>query len=873
MLSFPLAAVFGLALLAGDANAQTGSPPPGRDTALYSADRPVDFLHLDLDLRFTSEGIEQRRCAGRATYTLRPRAPRVDSVRLDAADLKIREIRLQGREEPLNFSYDDRVATVALPATLTPETTFKLEVDYEIVEPSEGMYFILPNASRPDRPVAVYTMGEPLEARHWLPTHDWPNERFTTDMRITVPEGLTAVANGELVSRREREDGGATFHYRHDVPTDPHLLGLAVGDFVEVPSQWRGKSTTVWTQPGLEEAAAYTFRRVPEMLDFYEDLLGVEYPYPSYIHATIPHHHHGGMEHAGFSFMDPKFMATSDDGDWPLETTESIYISHMLAHQWFAGIVNYRSVSEAWLNEGFAILLDSLWTSHTDSPHRFACKMWDSAKHVSAFDTSEDGQPMVNRHIAHPGDIYLLDGSKVYYKGGWVLNMLRHQLGDELFWRAVGEYLRRHEGDAVGTPELRRVLEDVSGRDFEQFFAQWVYGHGVPRLSVDYAWDLERKQVTVTVTQTQKIDAATLAFMFPLDLWFEIDGKIVRKTVDVRDPRQEFRFKFASEPTQFCVDPEGGLLKTLAVHAPRGVLLRQAEFGPTALARLMAVESLAGESNSDVLAVLERVLKDEQQFWMVRKAAAEGLGRQQNDEALAILLRAHDGPIEHPRARAAVVSALGRYFASAPAHEAVLAEAERGDSLEVEMAVAPSLGNLRGGPDLTERGRKTLEAYIKEPSRRAVRERAFGALTELGDARAARTLWAAAQPGADPDDRPHAIRALGRLGRSQPRSAAIYRALVQWLDDPDDEAQAAAAGALGAWGDAAAIDDLVRLRDSTRQKPVRDAASGALAALRRPREPERSLDAVLRRMEAVEAQNRALQSKLDALLKKLEAID
>lgn len=865
------------ALTAGLSTALAGAmaqPPSGRDTALYSADRPIDFLHLDLDLRFTAEGIAQRRCEGRAHYRLRPRAPSVESVRLDARDLKIIGVELPGERAPHDgaptFSYDDQILTVELPEPRTPDSTFELAVRYEIVEPAEGMYFVLPNATRPRRPVAVYTMGEPLEARAWMPTHDWPNERFTCEMRITVPEGLTAIANGELLGRRPRRDGRTTFHYRHDVPTDPHLLGMAVGQFVEVPSQWRGRSTSVWTQPGLERAAAYTFRRVPEILDFYEGLLGVEYPYEAYPHATIPAHHHGGMEHAGFSFMDPKFMAESDEGDWPLEMTESIYISHMLAHQWFAGIVNYRSVSEAWLNEGFAILLDSLWTSHTDSPHRFACKMWDSAKHVAAFDTSESGQPLVNRQVAHPGDIYHVDGSKVYYKGGWVLNMLRHQLGDELFWKAVREYLRRHAGDSVATPDLRRVLEDVSGRDFEQFFQQWVYGRGVPRLSVEYRWDLPGRQALVTIAQTQKIDAETPAFVFPLDLWFEIEGEPIRKTVDVRDPRQEFRFKFSAEPSGFCVDPEGGLLKTLQVRMPRSLLARQAVSGPTALARLMAVEQLAGQPQAENLRLLDRIVADEDQFWMVRKAAAAGLGRQQTDAALAVLLRVGGQNIENDRVRAAVVEALAHYSASPRAHQALLAAAEPGDSLEVEMALAAALGRMRGGPDLVDRSRRVLLDYLATGSRRAVRERAFGSLAELADPEAARAVWRAAQPGADPDSRPHAIRALGRSNAAGVPRERTFAALVAWLDDPDAEAQAAAATALGDWGDVEAIGHLVRLRDSARSKAVRDAAGGALTSLRRPRDPERSLDAVIRRIEALEQQNRTLEAGLERLLRRLE---
>lgn len=866
------AALVGGCLLGGSPSA-VAQPPDGsgRDTALYSADRPVDFIHMDLSLVMSADDVAARRCRGRVVYTLRPRAPRVRHVRLDAADMRIESVELPGRDAKPTFSYDDQVLTVELPEPLGPETTFQLAVAYRLVDPKAGMYFVLPTTARPQRGPVVYTMGEPLEARHWFPTHDWPNERWTCDLRFTVPAEYTAVANGVLQSKQPADDGKSlTFHYRHDVPTDPHLLGMAVGKLVELRSEWRGRPLLVFTQPGSEAAAAHTFRRVGEILEFYQQLLGVEYPYPGYTHVTIPDHHHGGMEHAGFSFMDPKFMAESDDGDWPLEMTESIYVSHMLAHQWFGGLVNYRSISEAWLNEGFAILLDSLWTSHTDGPNRFACKMWEMGQGVAATDSSESGQPMVNRKLARPGDVYLFDGSKVYFKGGWVLNMLRHQLGDELFWKSVAEYLRRHTGQGVATADLRSVLEETSGRDLEQFFAQWVFGRGVPRLEVDYSWSLESKQITLVVRQTQKFDSETPAFAFPLDVYYRAAGEDQRRTVEIRDARHEFRFPAATDPELFCVDPDGGLLKTLTVKIPDAMLRRQAEHGPTALARLMSVTDLAQKADAETIELLKRVVCREDEFWMVRAAAARGLGAQQTPEALAALLEAHTAAVAAPRARSALVEALGRYRHSAAAHTAVLDVAQREPGLYVEIDAVSALGRMRGERDLVERSAKWLRGLVQGPARRAVRQRAVPALAALDDPEANEKLWELAQPGADPEVRANAIATLGRISLKRERTLPT---LTAWLDEPDPEIQAASAGALGSLGDPRSVSDLVRLRDSARSAHVRDAASGALAALRRAPPAEESRGALIERLQGIEEKNQALEKQLEAILKRLGGPD
>ena len=138
-----------LAALSAAARGQPAPPGAGRDSAHYTADRPVDFVHMRLELTFTPDGLRARACDGRVEYTLRPRATPVRTVRLDAAGLRISAVELPASDTPPQFASDDRALTVQLPKPVGRGETVKLAVRYRIAEPARGMHFVLPSASRP----------------------------------------------------------------------------------------------------------------------------------------------------------------------------------------------------------------------------------------------------------------------------------------------------------------------------------------------------------------------------------------------------------------------------------------------------------------------------------------------------------------------------------------------------------------------------------------------------------------------------------------------------------------------------------------------------------------------------------------------------
>jgi aminopeptidase N len=139
-----------------------------------------------------------------------------------------------------------------------------------------------------------------------------------------------------------------------------------------------------------------------------------------------------------------------------------------------------------------------------------------------------------------------------YQKGGWVLHMLRRQLGDSLFWKGIQTYYSRYSGKNAVTSDLCKVMEDVSGRQLQSFFQQWLFRAGHPKLNITWKYNTPKKEISVTVTQQQ-----TELFQFPLEL--QIGNTGIRQ-VAIKDRETSLTFPAATKPAAITVDPNVNLL-------------------------------------------------------------------------------------------------------------------------------------------------------------------------------------------------------------------------------------------------------------------------------------------------------------------------
>ena len=693
------------------------------DQVQYAPDRPADVQHVKLDIALD---FEQEMISGTVSTTFSVLYEEIKTISFDAIDLHIEQVTLTDGKA-LAFSADGKKLVVTLDRPYHYGEEFTVSVTYS-AKPRTGLHFIKPAPEDPTRPVQAWTFGQPRYHSYWFPCHDAPNDRATTEIIVTVPAHFMTVSNGNLI---EVKDNGETktHHWRHDVPHAAYLVSLVVSDFAVIEASYNGKPVNYYVRPDRKDDANYYMGKTPEMMRFFSEYTGVEYPYDKYA-QTVVELYTGAMEHT--TATTHSFMLLMDERA-ALDIDLVPVVAHELAHQWFGDLVTCRDWSNGWLNEGFATYFEELWGEHDLGNDYFKQSML-SLKKGYLNEDANYRRPIVY-HVYHRDGFELFDGH-MYNKGAWVLHMLRHQLGDATFRRAVKTYLERYRTREVITADLERTFEEVTGRSLGHFFQQWVYSGGYPAFEVSYSWDGEHSMAKVKIRQTQKVDELTPCFRTPVDLEFTVptsdeaakdEHTTATHTVQMRvlsgedgQVEQSFYVPLEREPLMVRFDPNGWLLKTLKFERPSKMLRYQLAHDADVLGRIEAAEALGEDGSEENVAALRTALYNDAAYWAVRVAAAEALGVLGTAATQDILLQALSElhTPEMSRIRTAIASTLGHFQAPQQTEraergaEALRTVLEKGDiSYRVEAAAADALGRTRTAGSV-----EVLEKLLERPS-------------------------------------------------------------------------------------------------------------------------------------------------------------
>ena len=490
--------------------------------------RTFDVKHIKGDLTFDIKKSEIR---GTVTDTITPMHPGLDSVTLDCGpDLKVSKVAIGSTACKFEQKGDELVVT--LDRAYGPDETFELAVTYA-GSPEKGIRFVKPDPDHPKRAVSVWTVGEPEDAHHWIPCFDYPNERSTSEMIITVDKPLSVVSNGTLDSTRENADGTSTYHWKMDQALTTYLLSVVAADFAVYRDKLGELPVDYYVLKDVDEATARrTMGKTPRMIEFFNRKIGTPYAYPKYATTCLPEFG-GGMEHTSATTMTDSILLDPIEA---LERSSDSIVAHELAHQWFGDLLTCRDWSNLWLNEGFASYFDPLFTESDKGEDAFRLAM---ASDLSGYLNSDRQyrRPIVEARYGDPWQMF--DGV-TYSKGACVLHALRGLLGDDAWWKGIQLYVATNKDKNVETADFRKAMETASGRDLAWFFDQWVFHGGHPELSARWRYEDDDKTLRLKVEQAQAVDDTTPLFRLPTTV--EIgDDSGVRSVPIVIDARtQEF---------------------------------------------------------------------------------------------------------------------------------------------------------------------------------------------------------------------------------------------------------------------------------------------------------------------------------------------
>ncbi len=772
-------------------------PSPARADEPYARSRDYDLQNIRTHLWFD---IEQRQVRGDVTESIMALRDNVSALKFDSVGLTIESVSVDGRTARFSITPSDLVVALERPSARGEK--HEILIHYH-GQPKKGLYFILPDKNYPLQPREIWTQGEAEDTRYYIPLYDYPNDRTTSEMLVTVPAAWITISNGRLVGVKDEADGTKTWDWKQSEPLSTYLISMIAGEFVERDDSWHGIPLRYVVPRGEESKIEPTFERTKQMLDLFSTKLGVPYPWAQYAQTGVDDFVATGMENTSatslttHSLVNPKLAPEDHDG--ADEVT-----SHELAHQWFGDLVTCKDWANLWLNEGFADYFQRVWNEGRfgadDADFAFwrDQNMWNRQPRLFPV-------PIVSRDFDDSTEYQ----DNIYDKAGWVLRMLHEKLGDEDFYRAMRHYLEANRGQNVVSADLQKAIEQATATNVDKFFDQWIYGAGAPKFTVSYNYDSDAHEVKLSVQQTQKVEGRVGLFDVPLKVEIATPSGRETHSIEVSEASQTFTFPADGPPLMVIFDRGDQILKALDFKRDTAALayqLKNAGTTPDRAEAAVALGSLKGDPDA-VAALGDAAQRDP--FWGVRVEALQGLGRIGGPDAeKEVLAGVNDSA---PWVREVAVRELGNFKedASLPSRLSNIASVD--PAYRVRTAALGTLAKMQA-PNAFE----VLAAGVKTDSPDdTIRDASLRAFGRLGNIRAVPILMEWSATGKPIGSREAAIGAIAELDKT---NGDITRLLISYLNEPYFDVRIAAIFGLASRGDTDAIaplEDLLRKGDLT----------------------------------------------------------
>ena len=496
------------------------------------AQRKIDVLHYkyEIDLNDNNDTIK-----GRATITFLTVESTLN-ITLDLAErgMKKKGMSITSVTFPSRNALNPLVEHKNSKLLLTPVHGFSkgdtatVIINYEGI-PSDGL--IISKNQFGKR--TFFGDNWPNRAHNWIPCVDDPSDKASVEFIVTAPSHYQVISNGIQLEETNLPGDKKLTHWKENVPLPTKVMVIGVADFAVQHTGFASNCIPVssWVYTENKNEGFYDYAIGKDILQWFINYIG-PYAYPKLANVQSSTMF-GGMENAGAIF----YADNTVNG----ERTEERLFAHEIVHQWFGNMATEKSFAHFWLSEGFATYLTHVYLESKYGTDSLNKRMQEDREQVLSF-VKYAKRPVVDSTT----DYMRLLNANSYQKGGWVLHMLRRQLGDSVFHKSIRDYYAQYAGKNAETKDLQKVFETNSGKKLDNFFQQWLHRPVNPQLEIKWKYLPGNQKIELTVSQLQ--DSAP--FELPLEL-----------SLDMGKARPKFEKLYITKKTEtFTLNTGNGLV-------------------------------------------------------------------------------------------------------------------------------------------------------------------------------------------------------------------------------------------------------------------------------------------------------------------------
>lgn len=559
-------------------NAQVETRNYYSDEGLVPRERQVDFTHLKLEMTIDTE---KKQVNGLVEHSFKVLRKEVDTLFLDGIKMDIHSVLLN--DDSVEYEVTNKGVVIRFAKPLLWDEAHKLSIDYSAT-PSKGLYFIGWDKAYPNARNQIWTQGQGIDNRHWIPMYDEKNDKVISEIIVEFDANYQVLSNGKLLSKKKQKNGKTKWHYRISHPHAPYLIMLGIGRYeIYRTTSQSGVPLNLYYYPDQAHQREPTYRYSKRMFDFFEAEIGVPYPWETYSQIPVQDFMYGAMENTTATIFGDFYLV---DSRTYLDKNYVRVDAHELAHQWFGDKITARASAHHWLQEGFATHYDMMYQKEAFGQDYFD---WVRRNYT---EQSINASKIDLKPLAHSSAGVV----RHYPKGAFVLEMLKYVTGREQFNAAIKYYLEKHAYENVNTNDLLVAFHERLGLSLNWFWEQWIYKGGEPKYQVEFHSFADYHVFEIS----QIHDQNELVGLFNMPIVFQIyytDGSSDEKRVVIDQKHQKVKFDNNGKSIAYVLfDPNSQIMSEVLFQKPTDMLVQQAEKAEHMLDRYDAIVGLKDQS-------------------------------------------------------------------------------------------------------------------------------------------------------------------------------------------------------------------------------------------------------------------------------------